>query len=51
MHLFIDIFIHIYIHTHTYKQDLFCPNEDSFIIYKGILSTQTCPLIYLDNGS
>lgn len=49
MHLFIHMFIHIY--THVYKQNLFCPLEDSFIIYKGILSTQTCPRIYLDNGS
>lgn len=49
MHLFIHVFIHVYIQTHT--------NETYFALMKTVssftreLSTQTCPFIYLGNGS
>lgn len=45
------MFTHTHIYTHSYEQDLFCPKEGNFSIYKGILPTQTCPLVYLYGGS
>lgn len=46
IYLYMHIFIYIYI------QDIFfCPHVVSFILYQGLLSAQTCSLIYMENDS